>query len=216
MADYYVKPIIESGDGSGETLSIIPNTKAAQITEYTNNGTAFPRSTAKYSHATQAFVVMSLDYVYVGSDTKIIEIDNMEFLIVGDRDAGASAVHYTFMLELIRCNFTSAVDIGSGSAAYSPIVPFDSADASSTLSVKFAPSGITNQEVLFSGYFHSSVFTVNPLLYQNKMSIPFGREVGKPITISGSSQALIPVFTPVAGGDRNFLLGSIHTIWHEY
>lgn len=216
MAKYYVKSTIASGSGSGDTLTISERVKAARVTEYSKGGIAFPRSAAKYSHATQAHVVMNLDYCYIGSDTKTIEIDFMELLIAGDRDAGAAAVHYSYMVELIRCNFTSATDIGTGSYAYSPIVPFDSDDAASTLAVKFSPTGLTNQEVLYSGYFHSSVFTVSPLLYQNKMSIPFGREAGKPITISGSSQALVPVFTPIAGGDRAYLLGSIQTIWHEY
>ena len=216
MSRNYVKSIIESGDGSGDLLTISDLVKAARVTEYSIGGVAFPRSAAKYSHTTPAQTVMNLDYCYIGSNTKTIEIDFMEILIAGILDPGDSAFHYSYKLEIVRCNFSSALDIGTGTAAYSAIVPFDSNDDPATLTVKYVPTGLSNQETLFSGYFHCSQFTTGAILFQSKFKIPFGRDAGKPVTLIGDTQAIIPVFTTIAGSHRNYLLGSNHINWHEF
>lgn len=216
MSRNYVKSIIESGDGSGDLLTISDLVKAARVTEYSIGGVAFPRSAAKYSHTTPAGTVMHLDYCYIGSNTKTIEIDFMEILIAGILDPGDSAFHYSYKLEIVRCNFSSALEIGTGTAAYSAIVPFDSNDDPATLIVKYVPTGLSNQETLFSGYFHCSQFTTGAILFQSKFKVPFGRDAGKPITLIGDTQAIIPVFTTIAGSNRGYLLGSIYTNWHEF
>ena len=216
MSRNYVKSIIESGDGSGDLLTISDLVKAARVTEYSIGGVAFPRSAAKYSHTTPAGTAMNLDYCYIGSNTKTIEIDFMEILIAGILDPGDSAFHYSYKLEIVRCNFSSAIDIGTGTAAYSAIVPFDSNDDPATLTVKYVPTGLSNQETLFSGYFHCSQFTTGAILFQSKFKVPFGRDAGKPVTLIGDTQAIIPVFTTIAGSNRGYLLGSIYTNWHEF
>jgi len=216
MSRNYVKSIIESGDGSGDLLTISDLVKAARVTEYSIGGVAFPRSAAKYCHSTQPGTVMNTTYAYVGSNTKTVELDFMEVIIIGLRDPGDTPLHTTYKLELIRADFSSASDIGSGSYAYSAIVPFDSDDDPATLSVKSDPTGLSNQETLFSGYFHVSRFTTDPIFFQNKIKIPFGREAGKPVTITGDTQAIIAVFSGMAGASITTLIGSIYTNWHEF
>jgi len=214
MSRNYVKSIIESGDGSGDLLTISDLVKAARVTEYSIEGVAFPRSAAKYCHTTPPHVVMSLDYCYIGSNTKVIEFDFMEVQIAGILDPGDSAFHYSFKLDILRCNFSSAADIGS-SIAYSAIVPFDSNDGASAMTIKYQPTGLSNQETLFSGYFHCSQFTTGAILFQSKFKVPFGRDAGKPVFLSGDTQAIIPQFSTISGSNRGYLLGSIYTNWHE-
>jgi len=215
MSRNYVKSTIESGDGSGDLLTISDIVKAARVTEYSIGGVAFPRSAAKYSHSTPAGTAMSVDYCYIGSNTKTIEIDFMEVLIAGVLDSGDSAFHYSFKLEIVRCNFSSADVISGGSYAYSAIVPFDSNDSASTMTIKLNPTGLSNQETLFSGYFHCSQFTTGAILFQSKFKVPFGRDAGKPVFLSGDTQAIIPQFSTISGSNRGYLLGSIYTNWHE-
>ena len=209
----YVKSTITSG--SGDQLAISQK-KSASISNYTTAQRPNIESAPRYIHTTDASLTMTNPICYIGSNTKTAYFDSMTFNVDGLIDPSflGAEKHATIKFELLRANITGSTT-GSSSYARSAICKTDSNDPTSSISIAILPTGITNEEKIFSGYFHCSSVAAKPLWYSNSIKLlTGGADTGKKVSIAGTNQALIIRYTAISES-TNYLYGSIYTSWYE-
>ena len=214
----YVKAHAKSGVDN--TRWDISPRKAGIVTPYNLDASSlFPQTAALYYYSTNPEYQPSIyTLCIVGSASKTLVVNNIRLSIKGFFDSFYAAPNNkvtTCSIAITKANFTGS-SATTGNWADSAIVKADSADASASGTIRVSPTGLTNEKVLFTSYHKCELHSVaNASSYFNPViNIQLGRENGKGIQISGSTQILMFPIT-IVSGSINDLLGSISVSWYE-